>query len=387
MMGYMSVNNTLAVAPELGDDEHEAIAKITAKQQDLRHRTYEPRRWVGSMRRQAQAAAILGSSKIEGHVVSQEDAEAIVDGRVTSESIDHTAVRAYQRAMTFVLQAARDPHFEYSPGVLKAMQFMINEFDLDAHPGRFRDGGIFVVDTATGVSEYTGPDPDHARELVAALCDHLNRPKTVEPMVEAAMAHYNLVKIHPFKDGNGRMSRILQTLVLARSGILVPEFVSIEEYLGNYTQGYYEILRTVGGPDWAPERDTRLWIRYCLTAHFVQAELLNRRVREAELRWELLEQAARDAGIHERCVGSLIDAAAGKKVTNSSYLDVMESSTGESMSKQSVTKDLNALVAAGLIEQRGAARGSHYVATAKLTDISGQARSEIADAPIPALFA
>jgi Fic family protein len=51
------------------------------------------------------------------------------------------------------------------------------------------------------------------------------------------MAHLNLVMIHPFRDGNGRMARCLQSVVLAREGVLSPVFMSVEEYLGRNTQG------------------------------------------------------------------------------------------------------------------------------------------------------
>ena len=79
-------------------------------------------------------------------------------------------------------------------------------------------------------------------------------------MIRAAMAHLNLVMIHPFRDGNGRMARCLQTLVLAREGILSPEFSSIEEYLGRNTQAYYDVLADAGAGHWQPERDARPWV-------------------------------------------------------------------------------------------------------------------------------
>ncbi len=60
------------------------------------------------------------------------------------------------------------------------------------------------------------------------------------------MAHLNLTMIHPFKDGNGRMARALQTLVLSREGIVSPVFSSIEEWLGKNTLPYYNILAETG---------------------------------------------------------------------------------------------------------------------------------------------
>ncbi|GAB2822248.1 hypothetical protein GCM10027022_10850 [Alpinimonas psychrophila] len=65
--------------------------------------------------------------------------------------------------------------------------------------------------------------------------------------VPALMAHLNLVMIHPFRDGNGRMARCLQSLILAAEGVLSPVFMSVEEYLGNNTQDYYRMLAEVCG--------------------------------------------------------------------------------------------------------------------------------------------
>src|SRR3990172_4743171 len=97
-------------------------------------------------------------------------------------------------------------------------------------------------------------------------------------IVRAAIAHLNLVLIHPFRDGNGRMARCLQTLVLAREQILEPIFCSIEEYLGRNTLAYYDILAEVGGGSWQPERDALPWVRFSLTAHLRQARTMLRRI-------------------------------------------------------------------------------------------------------------
>lgn len=372
--------------PELNAEELGAIATIKQLQSELQLWTNEPRRWYGQMRRQVQAANIRGSSMIEGYVVSVEDAEAIVDGSPTPESTHHDAVRSYQRAMTYVLQAARDADFEYSPGMLKVLHFIVTEFDLDAHPGRLREASVFVTNTSTGVVRYTGPAAEHVGGLVEGLCEHLNSPRLSEPMVDAAMAHLNLVNIHPFKDGNGRMSRILQTLVLARGGILVPEFASIEEYLGDYTQGYYEILSQVGTDQWKPEQDARPWVRYCLTAHHIQAHNVRRRIRRAERLWGLLEEAVDGAGVARRAAGGIHDATRGKEVTNSTYRAGVRSSEGEDLGPKTASTDLASLVRGGLLESRGSGRSARYAPASKLMALVAEADDELAAAPIPNLF-
>jgi Fic family protein len=90
-------------------------------------------------------------------------------------------------------------------------------------------------------------------------------------VVRAAMAHLHVISVHPFRDGNGRISRIVQSLVLARVGLLAPEFVSIEEYLGRNTDAYYATLQQVQGGTYQFQRDATPWVRFCVEAHGEQA--------------------------------------------------------------------------------------------------------------------
>ena len=104
---------------------------------------------------------------------------------------------------------------------------------LDKTPGTVRPGAIYVRNSATGEVVYEGPDAEEVPGLLGELVDWLNEGDLEAPSyVRAAMAHFNLVSIHPWRDGNGRMSRALQTLVLGRDQITTPEFSSIEEWLG-----------------------------------------------------------------------------------------------------------------------------------------------------------
>jgi Fic family protein len=175
-------------------------------------------------------------------------------------------------------------------------------------------------------------------------------------MVRAAMAHLNLVMIHPFSDGNGRMGRALQTMVLAREGILDPQFSSIEEYLGRNTLDYYAVLAEVGQGAWHPERDALPWLRFCLTAHYRQAETLLRRNKEMERLWDLLGTEVRRRGLNERTMQALMDAAVGVRVRNSSYRSMAE------VSDEVAGKDLRILVKQGLLAAQGERRGRIYVA-------------------------
>jgi Fic family protein len=362
--------------PPMSFEETAALKKIDELRRQLRFRLAQPRRWVGQVRRVLGARAIQGSNSIEGYDVSIEDTLAAIGGDepVDARDEDWHAVSGYRRAMTYVLQLARDEHFEYTPQILRSLHFMMTEYTLDASPGLWRPGPIWIRNDATGDIVYEGPPAEQIPELITELTDDLSSDDETPVMIRAAMAHLNLVMIHPYRDGNGRMSRCLQTLVLARDQILELQFSSIEEYLGRNTQAYYKVLQQVGHESWHPEGDAQPWIRFCLEAHFIQASSVLRRVRESEEIWGKLEIVCKQKRLPPRMISALFDATIGMKVRNASYRTALKMSD-EEISNQAATDDLRAMVQAGLLKRFGARRGTYYQAGDPLRTIWEQSRA------------
>ena len=269
--------------PELGAAEERVLATIRGLWRDLRvGLAQRPRKWTGLLARNLRARAIRGSNSIEGYVVSEEAAIAALDGD-KPEDTDETSwvnVVHYREAMDYVLQLHEARDFAYTKELLKSLHFMMMRHRTDKHPGLWRPGAIYVRNEATGEIVYEGPPADVIPELTQELCEELSKDDEVAAtqMIRAAMAHLNLAMIHPFSDGNGRMARCLQTLVLARGGVLTPTFSSIEEYLGRNQQAYYDVLALVGRGHWERGGDARPWVRFCLTAHYRQARSVARRL-------------------------------------------------------------------------------------------------------------
>lgn len=394
--GYASINNALMTSslreqpelfvgavpnlfatPPLGEAELQVIAQIEAARQSLRVYLHEPRRWEGSLRRLLVARAIQGSNSIEGFTAALDDAAAVEAGEQPLDADDETrlALEGYRNAMTYVLQLAADQGFIYSEQLLKSLHFMMTSHDLKSRPGRWRQGVIYVRNEATGQTVYEGPDIEFVPALMAEFVESLNVETTSPAMVRAAMAHLNLLMIHPFRDGNGRMARCLQTLVLAREGVLSPVFSSVEEYLGRNTQAYYDVLAEVGGGHWQPHRDARPWLRFLLTAHLRQARTVLRRVRETERLWAELEAITKREKLPDRVIPAMYHAAMGLRVRRATY----RATDRETITEKMATRDLHMLAAIGLLETRGEKRGRHYVAGAELVRV----RQGIIDARDP----
>lgn len=354
--------------PALNRRELEVIGDIEALREALRRYLHEPRHWLGSLRRQSLARAVQGSNSIEGYEAGLDDVAAAIEGDETMDANAETelALKGYREAMTFVLQLASDIHFHYNEQLLKSLQFMMTSYDMSKRPGQWRAGDIYVRDDHTGEIVYEGADIDDVPDLVAELIEELNDVSDQTPvLIRAAMAHLNLVMIHPFRDGNGRMARCLQTLVLAREGVLAPAFCSVEEYLGSNTKAYYGVLAKVGGGSWKPDRDARPWVRFMLTAHMRQAKTLQRRIRESERLWDELERVASKHALPDRAIPALFDAATGFRIRRSTYMAVQE----EEISEPTATRDLRLLAAEGLLVPKGERRGRYYTASDDLRSI------------------
>jgi Fic family protein len=216
--------------------------------------------------------------------------------------------------------------------------------------------------------------------LVEEMIEYLNDNDTSpHALVKGAMAHLNLVMIHPFSDGNGRMARCLQTLVLGQEGILEPEFSSIEEYLGRNTQDYYSVLAKTGEGSWNPRNSTREWIRFNLTAHFRQATTLVMRTKTIDTLWQELELELRRHGLPERLLYAVADGAIGYRVRNSSYRNLAK------LNDIMASRDLKAAVDAGLLIPDGERRGRVYVGSPQIRALSDKLRREFIR-PVPDPF-
>jgi len=361
----------LFTIPELDLDDHQAVDGVHGMRRELASVLRAPRRWGGGLRRTTQARAIQGSNSIEGYSVSDQDAVAAVEDEapLTADQQTWAEILGYRRVLTYVLQVATSPGFRIDPMTLRAMHFMLLEHDLTKSPGQYRQRAVYVRDDVTDTTVYEGPDSELVPELMEALVDDLSSNRDADALVRAAMAHLNLVMIHPFRDGNGRMARALQTMVLAQDAVIEPTFSSIEEWLGANTTDYYRVLAATGRGSWHPENDAHLWLKFNLRAHHMQAQTLQRRFAEAEELWTSLDGLIAEHRLPERVSDPLFDAVLGLRVQRSTYIKRTE------LEQRTATRDLAHLAELGLLDPVGQTRGRYYLAGERLRQLRAAARS------------
>lgn len=327
-----------------------------------------PRRWTGSLRRNAVARAIRGSNSIEGYHVDLDDAVAAVEDQtpMSTDAATWSEIRGYRLALGYVLAASQDPDIRMDESMLKSLHYMMLSHDLSKSPGRYRERETFGQDERTSEIVYTAPDADQIADPMHELIPSLGERS--DPFIDAAMAHLNLVMIHPFHDGNGRMARCLQTFMLGCGGVGDPAFSSIEEWLGRNTEDYYRALAVAGRGSWNPDRDTSLWLKFCLRAHHMQMQTLQRRFELASLLGAEVTQLIETRGLPERMFDVLYEALLGLKVRRLRYVESAH------IDERTATRDLTTLVAAGLLTPQGQTRGRFYTASQSLWNHARDAR-------------
>lgn len=322
-----------------------------------------PSRWIGSLRRKVRATSIESSTSIEGFSVSPEEALALTSGGEAADrdGENRQAVACYARAMDHVGTMAGDPSFHWLDRVILDLHFDACHFQRDKDPGHWRTGPI-VVSGPGGRPEYHGPNESEVVPLMAEVVEWLAEGDLdADVVVRAAMAHLHVISVHPFRDGNGRVSRIVQSLVLAREGFASPEFLSIEEYLGSHTPDYYAALREAQGGSYQPHRDASGWVGFCIDAHIAQAQQRLTQIEEAAARWRHLEGLVKARGWPERLVIALEQSlhAGSDRGAYGREADV---------SPATASADFRRLLDAGLVAQRGRGRNIGYVASESLRE-------------------
>lgn len=353
--------------PRLESIDTDVLGIIREQRKQLKYQVGQaPLRWSGFVRKSTFARALRGSNSIEGINANLQEAYAIIDNE-RPETLEEETLRAlegYRAAMTYILRVHDDPYTEINAQFIRSLHYMMLSYDMTKLPGQWRPGPIYVVDEPSNDVVYEGPSSDLVAGLINDLVAQIKLGDEVDSAtVLGAMAHLNLAMIHPFKDGNGRMARALQTLVMSQNGVSSPTFCSIEEWLGRNTPAYYDILKQVGQGSWHPGNSALPWVRFCLRAHYQQAATLMKRNSHIGRVWEEISRMVKAERLPERVESALLEASFGYQIRNPRYRQEND------ISDVVASRDFRKLCDLEWLKPIGEKRGRYYVAHQKLLDI------------------
>lgn len=188
------------------------------------------------------------SSQIEGTRSSLSDLYRYeLDGRVARGS-DVVEVSNYVEAMNHGLDRLRGG-FPISNRLIREIHEVLMSRGVGANksPGEFRRSQVWIGGTRPGNAVFVPPPHTEVENCMGELERFMNASDDgIPPLVRAALAHVQFETIHPFLDGNGRVGRLLITLLLIDSGVLNEPVVYLSLYLKSHRHRYYELLDESG---------------------------------------------------------------------------------------------------------------------------------------------
>ncbi len=311
-------------------------------------------RWEAELRREALARSAHHSTSIEGNPLSLEQVTDLLAGRqVLAHPRDRREVLNYAAVLRYIdRRTPAQGGAVTEETILQLHALLVAEILPPAESGRHRQVPVVVAVPATGEVIYRPPDWQDVPELMAGLVAWLNSPQAAAlmPVLEAGIAHYELVRIHPFTDGNGRTARALATLILARRGFDTKRFFALDEYYNQDRPSYYDALRSVD----AHSRDLTEWLEYFVQGIAVEMVRVEDRVQQLT-RLHRATQEGEQISLNARQL-QLLDylRQSGGSISNGEYQEIFM------VSKRTASNDLGELVTHGLLAVEGAGRATRY---------------------------
>ncbi len=219
----------------------------------------------GEFRQEASAKMTHYSTKIEGNRLTLKQTNDLLCGKeVIAREIDKREVMNYYNCMEWIINVSRlkEPIHER---LIKNMHAIIQKGIVKGKlRGEYREAQNAIYDAKTGKAVYFPPEARDVGPLMKSLINWLNQKSDTPPVLKAGIAHYQLVTIHPFMDGNGRTARALATFLLYREKYDLKQFYSLEEYYAGDLKGYYDTLHQCQGFNYYdnPNPDITEWLDY-----------------------------------------------------------------------------------------------------------------------------
>lgn len=286
------------------------------------------------------------SNEIEGIRTTETRLRQLMNEKTTPRNRDESEIAGYRDALSVVHES-----FEYIPltpsYILQLHKIMLSHTD-SAFGGSFKNVQNYISATDTAGKTYTLFTPLAPYETVPAmqeLCDAYNRAigeSKVDPLILIPIFIHDFLCIHPFLDGNGRMSRLLTTLLLYRAGYEVGRYISLEAKIAKTKGAYYDAL-ALSQAGWHEEEDDPTpFVKYMLG-------IIIGAYRDFEDRMDIISPASEDT------VRKAVESKIGK-FTKREIVELCPN-----ISASTVERNLRVMVNQGELEKQGAGKSTFYI--------------------------
>jgi Fic family protein len=300
---------------------------------------------------------------MEGNELSRLEALRAVEHDLETDDKAKLELVNYVAALDFIAAAHAKGGIEYSPDFLKQLHGVMtrglgredSRFK-PHHEGEWRDGEVAVQDAMKVY--HVAPAQRDVADLMAARMDWLERRRTNPDFptpILAGVAHFEIAEVHPFADYNGRTARLVATAVFYREGFLSRSLFSPERYYAEDKDAYYAALRAM-----KVTHNLNDWLAYYVNGLASEFERVAAKVKELAAVTRSLPLPLQLTTTQERAIAMLT-------TNHRRNITVPELAAAAGVSARTASRDLNDLVAAGVLRAAGTTRDRRFRLAASST--------------------
>jgi Fic family protein len=328
------------------------LTKIAAARELILNSPLIPK-WEVSLRREAIICSAHSSTSIEGNRLSLEQVSDLAHGReVMATRKDKQEVKNYLTVLENIDKLAEESKIKED--LILKIHNSVTKMTLEnpSDCGVYRNRYVVVANRITGEVFFRPPSNEDVPGLVRALIEWLNSTDVgaIDPIIEAGIAHYEFVRIHPFVDGNGRTARVLATLILYLRGFDTKQFFCLDDYYDSDRPAYYRTLQSVD----QNTLDLTNWLEYFVEGVSVSTNAVKERI--IRLSSERLRRTKRgQVALTERQMRIV------EKINQNEKITVGDVSKEFKITRQAALKEMNKLVNLKVVGLKGKGRGAYYI--------------------------
>jgi len=322
--------------------------------------------WEAKFRKEAMERTIHHGTHLEGNQLSPEEVKDVLEGEeVVARDRDIQEVINYRNVLKFIdgiyTQIGSSGSYNFTIETILEMHKLTTEKILSPETsGQFRVRQVVIKNTKTGQVSYTPPPAVEIPYLVEDLVNWINSDegKTVHPIIKAGIIHYELARIHPFVDGNGRVARAVATLILFLDNYDIRKFFSFEEYFDENPMQYYLTLQAVSNQlvlD-THERDLTPWLEYFTEGVAIELNRVKEKVQRISVDARIKDKLGEQLMLNERQMMIMEYIHRHKSISNKEFRKIFPD-----FSDDTVLRELKFLRQKGLVKKAGGTKKAMYV--------------------------
>ena len=285
----------------------------------------------------------IASSQLEGASTTTKAAKKMLRENIAPKNRSERMIVNNYNAMRFIKEHSEDA---LTPDLIREIHSIISHGTLDdkAYEGRFRDdNSIAVRDVFSGETYHDPPDFSRIPDLIQRMCDFANDDSVfVHPIVKGIVLHFTLAYIHPFMDGNGRVSRSLFYWYMIRNGYASVEYLSISKVMKSH-RGKYDNSYLLSETD---DNDITYFINFNLDVVSEATDAFLSYVRRKMEENDKTLEDSRTSGLNIRQREVLSDL-----MNSTEPMDIYELAAKYMVQPQSIRRDIQKLDELGLVNR------------------------------------